>query len=81
MSEWSSAEGTISSKKVSIKKIVKSVFDGEDYIADYDKNKFSIRFEQGGQKAARSIERVIAAAKDYDPACRIDIDAYIRYYE
>ncbi len=79
MGAWTHLEGEHTSKKASIKKIIDFVLDGEDVVGTYEHNKFWIRFEHGGDKAAKSIKRIIDYFKSFDPKARIEITATIPY--
>lgn len=80
MSAWTIIEGTCVSKKVSIKKIISCVLDGEDFVANYHHDKFDVRFESDGENAAKSISQIIKSAKDFDKNCQIEIYAQIPYF-
>ena len=69
MGVWTNIKGEHSSKKVSMKKIINSVLDGEDVVEAYEHNKFWIRFEHGGVKAAKSIEKINEPLQDC-PHCK-----------
>lgn len=78
MSHWTNLNGQIISKKLSVKKIVKSVLDGEDWVGEFYKdNKFSIRFEQDSEKSCQTIKKIIEWAKSRDTDCRISLESYI----
>ena len=81
MGVWTNIEGEHSSKKVSMKKIINSVLDGEDVVEAYEHNKFWIRFEHGGVKAAKSIEKIINAFKSFDKSANLELTATIEYYD
>lgn len=79
MSVWTHIEGEHTSKKASIRKIIEFVLDGEDVVGTYEHNKFWVRFEHGGDKAANSIKRIIDYFKSYDKHARLDLIATIEY--
>lgn len=79
MSTWTHIEGQHTSKKASIRKIIEFVLDGEDIVAEYDHNKFWVRFEDDGDKAANSIKRIIDYFKSFDKNARLDLTATIKY--
>jgi hypothetical protein len=79
MGVWTHIEGEHTSKKASIKKIIDFVLDGEDVVGKYEHNKFWVRFEHGGNKAAESIKRIIDYFKSFDSNARIEITATIIY--
>lgn len=79
MGVWTHIEGEHTSKKASIRKIIDQILDGEDVVGTYEHNKFWVRFEHGGVKAAKSIEKIIAAFKSFDKNARLDLTATIEY--
>lgn len=79
MSYWTYIDGEITSRKVSMKKVVKSVLDGEDCVFSYDHNKFAGRFEQGGEDAMETIKKLLKEIKSYDPAARVEMHAEIDF--
>lgn len=79
MGVWTHIDGEIRSKKVSMKKVVASVLDGEDCVFSYEHGKFSGRFEHGGFEAAKSIQKMLEAIKSYDSAATAEIHAEIRF--
>lgn len=79
MSEWTTIKGEIKSKKVSMKKIINHILDGEDFIFHYDKNKFEGRFEHGGLQAAKTIQKIIDEAKSFDNNTQIYIESEILF--
>lgn len=78
MSHWTNLNGQIISKKLSVKKIIKSVLDGEDWIGEFENdNKFSIRFEQDSEKSCQTIKKIIEYVKSRDGDCRISLESHI----
>lgn len=79
MSEWTHIEGSHTSKKASIKKIISEILDGEDVVGTYDGREFWVRFEHGGDKAAKSIQKIIDSFREFDKGATIEITATIPY--
>ena len=80
MSEWTQIEGSHTSRKASFKKIVERILDGEDVVGTYEHNKFWVRFEGGGEKAAKSIQKIIESFKEFDKNAKLELIANIPYY-
>ena len=75
MGMWTNINGQIVSPKLSAKKIIKLVLDGEDWTGNFEPdNRFSVRFEQSGNEAMGSINMIIKLAKSRDKNCKIDIE-------
>lgn len=69
MSHWSEIEGTVTSKKLSVKRVVKSLFDGQDYTLTYsNEGYFRIAFESDGDSAIQMAKELISAIQSFDPA-------------
>ncbi len=79
MSEWTGIDGFHTSEKASIKKIIDKILDGEDIVGEYDHRNFSVRFEHGGIKAAKNIQKIIETFKEFDKSARIEITATIPF--
>lgn len=79
MSEWTHLEGSHSSKKASLKKIINEVLDGEDVVENYEHNEFWVRFEHGGEKAAKNIQKIIDNFKSFDKNATIELTATIPF--
>lgn len=79
MSEWTQIEGSHSSRKASLKKIINEVLDGEDIVGTYEHNRFWVRFEHGGEKAAKNIQKIIDNFKSFDKAATIKLTATIPF--
>lgn len=72
---WTNINGRIASPKLSAKKIINQVLDGEDWTGNFEPdNHFSVRFEQSGNQAIDSINQIIKSAKSRDKNCKIDIE-------
>ena len=63
MGMWTSVEGTCSGfkkNKVSLKKLLKEFFGGEDWNLEYNENEeiiaFDLRYEQSGRKAFETFD-------------------------
>lgn len=75
MGLWTNINGQIVSKKLSVKKIIEWVLEGEDWSGNFEPdNRFSVRFEQDGNKAIDSVNRIIESAKSRDKNCKIEIE-------
>lgn len=79
MSEWTGIEGSHTSEKASIKKIIDKILDGEDVVVESNHREFSVRFEHGGIRAAKNIQKIIDTFKDFDKSARIEITATIPF--
>lgn len=79
MGDWTYISGSCESKTVSMKKIIKELLDGEDHVFNYDHVEFDGRFEHGGLQAAKTVQKIIDKAKEFDPNCKIEIEAQINF--
>ena len=77
MGMWTSVEGTCSGfkkNKVSLKKLLKEFFGGEDWNLEYNENEeiiaFDLRYEQSGRKAFET----------FDSLCDVLSEAGITFY-
>lgn len=79
MSEWTNIEGSHTSQKASIKRIIDEVLGGEDVVGFYQHREFSVRFEHGGIRAAKSIQKIIETFKEFDKSANISLVATIPF--
>ena len=79
MSKWTNISGVCRGKNTSARKIIESVLDGEDFVFQYDKDKFFGRFEREGFYAAKTCQEILDAAKTRDPNVIMDFCAEIEY--
>lgn len=80
MSEWTHVKGTHTSKKASIKKILKTVLEYNEYSLECDKQQFDFSFDSNGIEAAKKIEKIIEYFKSYDSNSIISMNVEIMFW-
>jgi len=83
MSVWCEVVGTAKGERLSVKKLVCELFDGEDYVFSHGANTdspdaFSFSFEGEGIYAQRMISEFVLALNNYN--AKYDFTANIRYF-
>lgn len=76
MSAWSYIEGRHTSNKVSMRKIINVVLEGEDCHFNYDGKHFKGSFEQVGKSAVKIVDEIMECFVQRDPKAELFIDSF-----
>lgn len=80
MGDWTYVKGKHNSKRASIKKILKTVLEHDEYCVTCNGQEFDLSFDGVGIDAASKIQKIIDHFKSFDPNASIEMFTEILFY-